>query len=302
MTFAGDDPGLIEQVLQDLLSHFAYVEDLGLTVYCWSEVWHIESSSGRTVHDAVYSDEQVDRDLRNLFASKLGRLPFWDELPDSIQPSEGVVILNEIFSLAPTVARAAEMYRLNQVCALVTSSAFGRNAWEDVTVLPNEIASKIYFLSEPESRSKFWRYVALGEKLNAEQLSEIAACAFPQLRFADGVWGQTSRLEGSFADLRTLLVETLGGLNDFALEVWAEFSNPYDIQNRMSALAHVDCSPESPKTRRNMKAMRERDVAFNGDVVRCEWHAKLQPHRNRIHFNVAEGRVLIGLLTRHLTI
>lgn len=302
MAFADDDPELIEQIFQDLLSHFSYVEGLGLNVYCWSEVWYIQSPSGRTVHDAVYSDGYIDRDLRNLFASKLGRLPFWDELPDSIEASEGVSIQNETFPLVPTVARAAEMYRMNQMCALVTSAALRRSAWEDVIVLPSELASRIYFLSEPESRSKFWRSVALGEKLNAEQISEIAARAFPQLRFADGVWGQTSRLEGSFADLRTLLVNTLGGLNDFALEIWAKFANPYDIQNRMSALAHVDCSPESPNTRRNVKAMRERDVAYDGGVVRCEWHAKLQPHRNRIHFNVTENRILIGLFADHLTI
>lgn len=50
--------------------------------------------------------------------------------------------------------------------------------------------------------------------------------------------------------------------------------------------------------------MRERDVTHDGTVFRCEWHAKLEPNRNRIHFSEPSehlaGRVLAGIFVDHL--
>ena len=50
--------------------------------------------------------------------------------------------------------------------------------------------------------------------------------------------------------------------------------------------------------------MRYRDANFGGHVYRCEWHSKLELHRNRIYFHIGDegtdGRVLIGIFHRHL--
>ena len=50
--------------------------------------------------------------------------------------------------------------------------------------------------------------------------------------------------------------------------------------------------------------MAYRDVEFRGKTYRCEWHSKLEEHRNRIHFDVGDsttgGRILIGIFHRHL--
>lgn len=301
MAFADRDPATIESVLQDLIHHFDYVSELGFQVHCWSEVWHLQSPSGREVHEAVYANEAIDRDLRTLFAIKLGRLPYWDKRTDEIGESEGIRISTTSFPLAPTAARAAQLYLEDRACCLVTSSIFGRSEWTDVVILPSGLPSKVFFLDDSTLRAKFWREVALIENFTSAQLAEIAGWAFPRLRFHVDVWGQTSRMEGSFINLRDPLVNNLGGLNDFAPEVWADNHNAFDIQVRMAALASVDCSLESSNTRKNVKAMRERDVQFDGATVRCEWHAKLEPHRNRIHFDVRGDRVLIGLFASHLT-
>jgi hypothetical protein len=49
--------------------------------------------------------------------------------------------------------------------------------------------------------------------------------------------------------------------------------------------------------------MRQRDVNHEGQVIRCEWHSKLEPHRNRIHFafdDTLGGKILIGIFVDHL--
>ena|SRR3989442_892835 len=66
----------------------------------------------------------------------------------------------------------------------------------------------------------------------------------------------------------------------------------------------VDLSPESPGTRASAKLMTERNVEYQGVTYRCEWHIKLERHRNRIHFALPDGtlsgKILVGLFVDHL--
>jgi hypothetical protein len=52
-------------------------------------------------------------------------------------------------------------------------------------------------------------------------------------------------------------------------------------------------------------AMREREVTYEGRAFRCEWHVKIERHRNRIHFTLPGqgpgGKILIGLFVKHLS-
>ncbi|MQY29478.1 hypothetical protein [Nocardia aurantia] len=68
----------------------------------------------------------------------------------------------------------------------------------------------------------------------------------------------------------------------------------------MSVVAEVVCSPESANTHANRAAMRRRTVRFGDRSIVCEWHAKLEPTRNRVHFAIEEDRVYIGLFVDHL--
>ncbi len=68
----------------------------------------------------------------------------------------------------------------------------------------------------------------------------------------------------------------------------------------------VDLSPESPNTHASDAFMRKRYVAYEGSRYCCEWHAKIERHRNRIHFTLPAagpaGRILIGIFTEHLDV
>ena len=71
----------------------------------------------------------------------------------------------------------------------------------------------------------------------------------------------------------------------------------------LDTLLGIEVSIEG-NTRNSESLMRLRDVEFRGQTHRCEWHSKIEPHRNRIHFcvidNMAETRILIGIFTEHL--
>ena len=71
----------------------------------------------------------------------------------------------------------------------------------------------------------------------------------------------------------------------------------------ISARLGINVSIEGT-TRRNERLMKRRDVEFNGRVYRCEWHSKIEGHRNRIHFypgdETTEDRILVGIFHKHL--
>jgi hypothetical protein len=100
------------------------------------------------------------------------------------------------------------------------------------------------------------------------------------------------------------VVTILAALNDrFADEYRRCKGQPNEIQAAMGRY-HVDLSPESPNARASQRLMRQREVSHSGMTLRCEWHAKLERHRNRIHFSTPndelDGKILIAIFADHL--
>lgn len=126
-----------------------------------------------------------------------------------------------------------------------------------------------------------------------------ASVLFPALEFASDAWRSIRTLSGGAEENVKKLIVHLGVLNDFAASVWGEDSSTEGRQARLAARG-VTSSPESPQTHRNRRAMRMRDFSFKTGIVRCEWHTKLRPDVNRIHFAVDGDCVMIGAILNHL--
>lgn len=76
-----------------------------------------------------------------------------------------------------------------------------------------------------------------------------------------------------------------------------------DIESYFSSRGVGGISRESVKTRKNADAIRLREVEFNGGRVMCEWHTKLNPQIDRIHFAFGsefKDKILIGIFVDHL--
>ncbi|HEX6075636.1 MAG TPA: hypothetical protein VFZ32_10280 [Micromonosporaceae bacterium] len=160
----------------------------------------------------------------------------------------------------------------------------------------------IFFFAESQQLPEFWRSLFILESVVEGEFFSLGALAFPQVVLHPDLSFQ--RFDGSYESLRDRVVPILSALSDhFAAELDRCHGLPYDVQ---AAFGHyrVDLSPESPNTRKSERLMRLRDVVYGGEVYRCEWHAKLEPHRNRIHFAVPHhslgGKILVGIFVAHL--
>lgn len=165
-------------------------------------------------------------------------------------------------------------------------------------------AAEVLFFAEASEAHRIWRYAFTLEKVSEPEFFAVAAFAFPQLIFNSNL--RFGKFTGSYAVVRDAVVRILCALNDHFPRVHAErMGLPDDVAAAMGQYG-VDLSRESTKTHSNEAVMRQRDVTHDGSRYRCEWHAKIERDRNRIHFTLPtdgpDGRILIGIFTNHLDV
>jgi hypothetical protein len=296
--FQDEGPEALERTLMEFLSLLDYANKTEKGVLRWSEIFFVKSHGGRMLHELLFQLNILDRDVRLLFGHQLDKVPCWDD-DHSLQPSFNFAVGQSELSLAPAVGLCvAAQDRNHGMACLTTDQAQRRGSLEVVSQA--EQSSRVHFLVEAQDAPAFWRSVVVLEDLDALGLQAISRLAFPRLEFSEMTWPRIDRFEGKFRDVRQQLIRDLSGLNDYAIEIWHEFVDPARIKAEMSARSHVNISRESPNTHQNAKAMAERTVNFRGTDCVCEWHTKLEGHRNRIHFDVRDRYVLVGIFDRHL--
>ncbi|WP_039661588.1 MULTISPECIES: hypothetical protein [Pantoea] len=126
-------------------------------------------------------------------------------------------------------------------------------------------------------------------------------------------WSNRTKLEGF--NLHPIpmkwIVDSLSYLNDFAVEDFRK--NPSEFMGE-ALKKGIDLSPESTKTRKAARMMRERNIIINGSTICCEWHFKFSKiNGGRIHFHlgydvdektkdITLGLPIVGIFVQHLSI
>ena len=181
-------------------------------------------------------------------------------------------------------------------------------------------ATDVHFVIDEPSRTAFWRDVIILTGDTLATLIRYAPHAYPALHFVDGVLHDAGRLAGGYPASRQRMRATLATLNDWGrwTFTWPPpalapcEAAPADMEARPTtqiiehrfAGFHLDAAPENPDVHKRPGPRKARETTRGGRTLYCEWHIKLEGHRNRIHFHapVAEsgGRVVIGMIHEHL--
>lgn len=234
----------------------------------------------------------ADRDLGRLLLSLLSKCAVWDE-DASIAVDPSVIVDDEgrtSFGVAYALALAA--------CGAVVGVVTCDHPADTMSVrsVDGGVAVRLKLISEPGDLPRLHRERFSRESISEQDFFLVAEHAFPNLRFAGGL--SFGLFDGGFA-LRDVVVQHLAALNDrFDYLHSSECGDSRKISTRLG----ISVSREG-NTRSSERLMALRDVGFNGSTYRCEWHSKIEPHRNRIHFFPGlsdEGEILIGIFTSHL--
>jgi hypothetical protein len=292
-------PEAIRDRLDQLSNALDELRAAGHTVWFHPDAYDsVECLEGVSLLDFLFSRpaHSAPDALRRLVI-QLDRCRIWAEdepgfvseiLRDGKEPELG-------FSVGIAVARASS----GRLMACLTTSD------EPAGFQPvhsDEHRSDVYFFPDFPALSGFWRGLYPRERLPEKEFFSLVDHAFPGLILHPGLSFRS--FAGSYEALRDEVVRILAALNDhFPGAMLAGKGIPDEVSAQMGRFG-VDLSPESSSTRSSSKLMGKRDVELDGRIIRCEWHAKIERHRNRIHFSLPDqaldGRIVIGIFVEHL--
>ena len=257
----------------------------------------VECLEGNDLAETIVNGSILDHEQSQRLLFLLDRCVNWNR-PAAFDV-ESEVVVDGSHSKGEGIAWAHDQAILEIWTAVVTTPHRFAAGVHCVNRPYKSLTVDVYFAVSVENHPGFFRLLYEWEELSESEFFERARLAFPRLAFAADI--SFRKFQGAYRTLRPKVVDHLGRINDKFPEVYAaENGMPNEISSRLG----IDVSIEG-NTRSSERLMRLRDVEYRGQVYRCEWHSKLEPHRNRIHFcvidGVAETDVLIGIFHEHLT-
>lgn len=276
-----DDLTTVVQRLNELLSTIHNRQ--GQQVYKSPILDYIEIAEGVELWNLLYNGELglLDQDDRMLLIATLNRCVGLDslefEIPDGEVSIAGESVASEtvLFAIAKALSKEAigiihpkPVERLGPLEAAV--GAYSTRVFHVGLSLPLE---------------EFYRFMISLEEVSRQDFSKWTSFAFERLRFAHDPSLQIGRFKQKYEAIRDDIIKHLSAINDEFVSLLIEGEQLVDVCKRIKAECRVDISPESPNTHGNASAMKEREVVFEGRTIVCEFHSKLTPTYDRIHFS-----------------
>lgn len=271
--------------------------DVEPNVWVTNEVWQAETSNGKCVSEILFEPEWhgVARDTVLHVQRVVDRCSQFDpvELPD--------------LPAAITHGHGA----MKCVSCTQWGGFLTRRGRQEIAALPGWKVDAHFVacaLTHIPSCIRQWIISLVPEPAG---VSELLPTAFSNLYFH-----QSRTLEKFYSDFKDKIekiVSHLSFLNDHAQALFAEHKGQVgEIEKQAMSGFGVELSPESPNTRKNAKAMQEREITVADMSICCEWHTKIYWDRGRIHFHpgggltdaartITGGRLIIGPMVDHLT-
>ena len=178
----------------------------------------------------------------------------------------------------------------------------------------------VHFVGDDTGRKHFWRAAIILEGDDLNSLVRHVPRAYPSIHFAGNVVMHANHLSGGYLASRKRIQDALAVLDDWGHWVFtypppaivpgeapppnldARPSNQL-IEHRFKGFG-LDAAPEKPNVRNDRVCREARETVLGGRTLFCEWHVKLEPHRNRIHFHApipeSGERVVVGMIHEHL--
>ena len=256
----------------------------------------VECLGGDDVAETMVNYQVLHRDQSLRLLTLLDQCVVWSR-PAAVDADPEIVV-DGTSCQGDGIAWAREKAILKNWTAVVTTPHRFAAGVHSVDEPSQSLPVDVYFAVSTEDHPGFFRLLYEWEDVSETDFFERARLAFPRLVFAADI--NFSKFQGAYRTLRPKVVDHLGRINDSFREVYAaENGMPTEVSTRLGIQVSIEGN-----TRGSENLMRLRDVEFAGHVYRCEWHSKLEPHRNRIHFNVIDGiaetRILIGIFHEHL--
>ena len=306
-TELGASTDVLQEYLETLLNLIRSCKNDKQTVCRWSQLESVEILPGVPLYDLMYQVGQLDRVLQQALQTTLRTCVNWDvNDQDEALAGDSKIRLDGVEIDSPSVAWVHAKHFLGEAlaCLCVQNAVIHgvHNIEKDAQ------ACEIYCFTSVDDKlcRDFYRSIPRIEGLDGEAYLRLAPWMFPNLYFKHGIESEFRRFAGGYISVREDLTKHLSVLNDdFRSVLDANGGDGDQTAKRLGASRGIDMSPESSNTKRDSAAWRHRKISIEGKDIYCDWHTKLSPTKNRIHFypgraDIAGGRIIIGIFHEHL--
>lgn len=285
-----------EDVLLSLLDELVAIRSSGECFEVLSGWGALDCVESLSVADALSGGAFFDPDTCRLLLGLLGKSPNWDEDTDVFVDPD--VTVDGRPDNGYGIAWALHCVRARRGVAVVTVPQRFSPGPHEVDAAYDSSGVGVYFVVSADDHKGFFRTIYELEDVPEDEFFGLAERAFPDLLFVEGL--SFRHFEGTYRELRSRVVFHLAQIHDgFAEAHRAENGRSERVSTRLGIQVSIEGT-----TRSSEGLMKRRDVEFGGRVYRCEWHSKIERHRNRIHFHPGDestgDRILVGIFHRHL--
>ena len=289
---AAEREAVIDSMINELLALQEDDERVEI-ISGWGSVSCLE---GEDLADVLAQGCVFDHDKSSLLLRLLGRCGAWDEDASAVIEEEVEVDQEPHHSLG--IAWVRKMVLAGRGMAVVTAVNRFSGGIHIVDQLTQPAPVEVVFVVSSTDHPLFYRTLYSVEDIPEGEFFDVASKAFPNLAFAAKV--DFRHFKGTYNLRRPEVVRHLSLINDSFPEVYeAEHGSSRNISMRLGIPVSIEGNNWNIES-----VMRYIDVEFGGQVYRCEWYSKLEPHQNRIYFHIGDagtnGRILIGIFHEYL--
>lgn len=226
----------------------------------------------------------------------------WDDVDGAAPTALDVSVAGGPTETSGTIAWAHTRASLKlSGAACISCAATRRLGLNDVQLIGGGL-EKIWFVNDMPGVRDYFRGLLSAYAGAPADLELLAGDAFPALTFVDGSFAGVKGMSRGLPQIAPDIVRHLGALSDYGQAVfqaaWIDAEASFGAKG-------VSLSDENGKTKQNKVARQERARTIGGQEVLFWWHTKIEPDRDRIHFNPDQvpsgGKIMIGIFCRHLT-
>lgn len=316
----GKTPGDVLDAVDKFLDLLCRASDQEVTVWFGDDFGIRPMLGNNSIWDLCAKDSAIHlpTEVCQELAAHLGRAQFYAdeaEWPADFSEVIDVSINGEPAAINMDVAWAYHSVRSGKAVACVglwRNGIFDTSAGGSVT--------QLHWIGQgPAGAANFWQHAIDIEGNSPAAFERFASLAYPRLHFFGKVLQRADEFAGGYYANADILKRYMTMLDEFGH--WAftaappvqsrsepagpDGPNPSNqlIQRRLALLA-LDIAPEKPNVYADSKCRTAREIVLDGRTLYCEWHCKLEPHRNRIHLHApvpeSNGKLVIAIFAEHL--
>ena len=307
---AQDDIEVLSEAIHQLLDRLDVARGRGEGVVKHANYYETDLGDGIRLLSVLFEPNcrvQLDHDLTQRLMRALDQVNRFDDsdLPDYDAEFEGGI------RFAPGVVWAHACCSEGRQVAVLPLPLLGEVPCGPTAVTVADATIEIFFVVAESDHVAFFRAVIALENADEAMFELLAASAFPELEWADGLWGGLGDFSRPYIAVRNELILYLGGLSDYGAASFHEYqaNGPDKLPGVLSARVGAETSDENGVTKRDRDSRLDRTRPHRGVDKVFWWHVKLQPHVDRIYFLYERpsmnppipdpGRIVVGRFKDH---